>query len=604
MKLTRRSFIKGSMASFGTVVISTGLAGCISDNTDEGLPAPVPMEVSPADFLHGIASGDPTPSGIILWTRATPRDTAANAVPVSWQVATDTAFTNLVRSGAAAVTAPRDYILKVDVQGLNPGTRYFYRFMSGDTRSVTGTFKTLPTSAVEQVKLAVFSCSNYPAGYFHVYAEAAKRDDLDAVIHLGDYIYEYPNGGYATEDADALGRTIPANNDVETVSLNDYRRRYALYRTDSDLQALHQNTPFITVWDDHEITNDAYIDGAQNHDDSEGDYEVRKQAALQAYFEWMPIRPVATNDQETIYRRFDFGQLVSLYMLDTRIIGRDKQLSLTDYVTATGIDGARFVADVTDPNRSLLGSRQLTWLQDQFTSSNSTWQVLGQQVLMGRMFLPAEIMVVLGQLEALVNAGQDTSALIAQANVLFAQLATIKARVLAGDPTVTAAERARVETVIPYNLDAWDGYAFEREQVLGAAAVFNKNLVVLAGDTHNAWANNLMTDAANPVAPARAVGVEFATASVSSPGLEAFFGLANVPSAVAEQFEGVIQLLVDGLQYTNLVQRGYMVVTFTQERAIADWHYVDTIKDQSYRDLTERQRQLSVLAGEKRLHMG
>lgn len=596
MKLTRRSFIKGSMAGFGTVVVSTGLSGCFSDSSDNG-PNQDPYLPPEADFTHGVASGDPTPSSAIIWTRATPRDAGVIAVAVVWEIATDANFTNIVRNGASPVVAVNDFILKVDAQQLDAGMTYYYRFSSGATVSPVGQFKTLPHGSVEQVKLAVFSCSNYPAGYFHVYAEAAKRDDLDAVVHLGDYIYEYENGGYATEDAEALGRTIPADNDVETISLDDYRKRYALYRSDPDLQSLHQKAAFITVWDDHEVANDAYRDGAQNHDDSEGDYEARKMAALQAYFEWMPIRPVAPDDQETIYRQFDFGNLVSLYMLDTRIIARDKQLTLTDYVTQDGIDAARFVADVTDPNRALLGSQQMGWLTDNMISSSATWQVLGQQVLMGRMLLPAEIMVVLGQLEALVNAGQDTSALIAQANVLFGELATIKGRLLAGDPTVTPQERARIETVIPYNLDAWDGYAYEREVLLGTAATFNKNLVVLAGDTHNAWANNLVTDAANPVAPGVKAGVEFATSSVSSPGLEAIFGLNQATPEAAAQFEDVLELLVDGLDYTNLVQRGYLIMTFTAQEATAEWQFVDTIKQQRYSLLESRQTTRRVTVG-------
>ena len=330
------------------------------------------------------------------------------------------------------------------------------------------------------------------------------------------------------------------------------------------------------MWDDHEVANDTWRDGAENHNDGEGDFTERKLAALQAYFEWMPVRPASPDDEETIYRRFDFGDLVSLHMLDTRIIGRDEQLDFADYISATGFDAARFTADVSDTNRTLLGLSQLDWLQTQLATSTSTWQVLGQQILMGRMLVPAEM------LTALQNPGAvDMTAMLTE-------LVTIKLRQQAGDPTLTAAEIARIETVIPYNLDAWDGYAYEREVLLGAARALNQNLVVLAGDTHNAWANNLATLAGD------AVGVEFATASVSSPGLESYLGLSEAQIPAAEQ---AITTLVDGLQYLNANQRGYLLVTFTAEEARADWRFVSTVKAAEYSIDNSRARSLRTLPG-------
>ena len=562
----RRDFLRASALAFGSIVVSSGLQGCLSsssssdDETVRGLA-----------FEHGVASGDPLTDRVLLWTRITPTDGNNADVQIGWEIATDSGFTDLVHSGTASTNAARDFTLKVDAQNLLPGTRYYFRFKVAGVTSPVGRCKTLPAGSIEQVRFAVLSCSNYPAGLFHVYAAAAAESELDAVLHLGDYIYEY-----ATEDAAALGRLLPEDNANEILSLDDYRKRYALYRTDTDLQSLHASAPFIAVWDDHEVANDTWRDGAENHNDSEGDFAERKLAALQAYFEWMPVRPASDDDEETIYRRFDFGDLVSLHMLDTRIIGRDEQLDFADYIGAGGFDAARFTADISDTSRTLLGLAQLDWLQTQLATSTATWQVLGQQILMGRMLLPAEM------LTALQNPGAT------DLTAMLTELVTIKLRQQAGDPTLTPAEIARIETLIPYNLDAWDGYAYEREVVLGTARTLNKNLIVLAGDTHNAWANNLTTQAGD------AVGVEFATASVSSPGLESYLGLSEAQIPAAEQ---AITTLVDGLQYLNANQRGYLLVTFTAEEARADWRYVSTVKAADYSMDTARARSLRTLPG-------
>jgi alkaline phosphatase D len=567
--LNRRDFLRASALAVGTIVVSSGLQGCLSSSSSDDAA----RELS---FNHGVASGDPLADRVIIWTRVTPLDGRSADISVGWEIATDAAFTDLVHSGTATTGAARDYTLKVDAQNLLPGTTYYYRFKAADVISPVGRMKTLPAGSIDQVRFAVMSCSNYPAGYFHVYAAAVAESELDAVIHLGDYIYEYGNGGYATEDAAALGRLLPDNNAEEILSLTDYRRRYALYRTDTDLQSLHAAAPFIAVWDDHEVANDTWRDGAENHNEGEGDFTARKLAALQAYFEWMPVRPASANDEETIYRRFDFGDLVSLHMLDTRIIGRDEQLDYANYIGASGFDATAFAADVSDSNRTLLGQKQLNWLQTQLATSTAIWQVLGQQILMGRMLLPAEM------LTALQSPGSG------ELTTMLTELVTIKLRRQAGDPTLTSEEIARIETVIPYNLDAWDGYAYEREVLLGTARGLNQNLIVLAGDTHNAWANNLATLSGD------AVGVEFATASVSSPGLEEYLGLSDAEVPGAEQ---AITTLVDGLEYLNANQRGYLVVTFTTNDAVADWRFVDTVKSSTWNLDTSRAKSLRTLPG-------
>ncbi|ARU59041.1 phosphodiesterase/alkaline phosphatase D [Oleiphilus messinensis] len=572
-QLTRRHFIKLSALGLGAAIVSSGLQGC-SDDDD-------PITTRKVAFNHGIASGDPLNDRVIIWTRVTPIDDPDSAVTVSWEVASDEAFTNLLHNGSTETTSARDYTVKVDVQNLQPGTVYYYRFKTNGVTSATGKTKTLPQGSIDRVKLAVFSCANYPAGYFHVYGEAAKHSDLDAVVHLGDYFYEYGANGYATEDAETLGRTLPADNSGELLTLGDYRKRYALYRTDSDLQALHKGVPFIVVWDDHEVANDTWRDGAENHNESEGDFSQRKIQALQAYFEWMPIRPVQENDEETIYRSFQFGDLVDLHMLDTRIIGRVQQLDYGNYLDpATGsFNAPQFIADVSSTSRTLLGTEQLGWLQNTMLSSNAVWQVLGQQVLMGKMMIPAELIVQL--------ANPDPGTTLA----LFAELAQIKGRILLGDPTVTDAERARVETVLPYNLDAWDGYAYEREVILATAKQANINLVTLAGDTHNAWGSELRDNNGDTV------GVEFATASVSSPGLEEYLSLPPLP-AVIRQTEQGLETLIDDLKYLNASQRGFLITTFTRSDAVAEWRFVSTVKSKLVSEDTSRRMTLKTQAGD------
>lgn len=577
--VTRRDFLAMSAKGIGAAVISYGLMGCSDSDDDNSVPA---------QFLHGVASGDPAQDAVILWTRVTPD--SAGDVKVSWQVASDAAFSQLVTTGEMITNANRDYTVKIDARGLRAGQTYFYRFMTGGKTSEVGKTRTLPEGDVSSVKLAVMSCANFPAGYFNVYELAAAQDDLDAVVHLGDYIYEYARGGYASEHAAELGREVlPAN---ELLSLSDYRTRYGQYRSDTSLQKLHAKVPFITVWDDHEVANDTWRDGAENHNEGEGDFAVRKEAALQAYFEWLPIRPWREGNHEEIYRSFSYGNLVDLHMLDTRVLARDKQLDYADYMDAStgAFDGERFLADVTSTTRTMLGLTQLLWLQGTLLQATGTWQVLGQQILMGKMSLPAAI------------ATQQMS--IPQYAMLGA-LAKLAARAAANDPTLTAAELQYLQAnqalltpeviallqlpSIPYNLDAWDGYAYEREVILGTAKSKNHNLVVIAGDTHNAWANELKDVNGD------SVGVEFATSSVSSPGLEYYL---NLPAEQIPATEAAIVDLVPDLKYTNLKDRGFMTLTFTKEAVRSDWHYVSTILAKEFEESTSRSYSAMTKVGE------
>jgi alkaline phosphatase D len=576
--VTRRDFLAMSAKGVGAVVVSYGLMGCNSNDDDE---------VISGQFLQGIASGDPAADAVILWTRVTP-DTPGD-ITVSWEVATDSNFTDLVTNGQTVTNDSRDYTVKIDAVGLVAGQQYFYRFKAGENVSEIGQTRTLPQGSVDSVKLAVMSCANFPAGYFNVYEMAAQRDDLDAVVHLGDYLYEYARGEYASENAAALDREVLPEG--ELFLLADYRTRYSQYRSDSSLQKLHAKVPFITVWDDHEVANDTWKEGAENHNDGEGDFDQRKEAALQAYFEWLPIRPWSEGNHEEIYRSFNYGNLVDLHMLDTRVLGRDKQLEYGDYIDATTgtFDSDNFLAAVTDTNRTLLGQTQLLWLQQTLLQSTAKWQVLGQQVLMGKMLMPAAI------------ATQQMS--IPQ----FAELAAIAqlaARAQAGDTTLTTEELAYLQAnqdqltpqviallqlpSIPYNLDAWDGYAYEREVIYATAKSLNHNLVVIAGDTHNAWASEL-TDTNGDT-----VGVEFATSSVSSPGLEYYLGLSDAEMPATE---AAIVSLISDLKYANLKDRGYLLLTFTADEVRSDWQYVDTILDTTFASLDARNYSATSAAG-------
>lgn len=568
-KISRRELIQKSLFGFGALSLPVAFTGCNDGSDDES------AEVQ-ADFLHGVASGDPLQYKVILWTRLTPVDLSAR-LKVTWEIATDNQFKQNLKTGMVETTKTDDFTVKVDAAGLQANTIYYYRFRFGNKISSVGQTKTLPIST-NKVTFAICSCSNYPAGYFYVYREMAKQN-VDVIIHLGDYIYEYGVDGYAAEDAAKLGRTLPTDNNKEIIKLDDYRKRYALYRQDKDLQAAHQRHPFIVIWDDHELANDTWRDGAENHQSDEGSFSDRKLAALQAYFEWMPIRPVSNTDHLNIYRQFNFGSLVELTMLDTRIIARDKQLEYADYMTAAGLNAQKFQVDLTDPKRTLMGYTQRDWLVDKLKQSTATWNVIGQQVLMSKMWIPAELLLSLGQ----ITSGGASAETLAKMNAQITELVTLKLRLEQGDPTLTAQEKTRVTTVVPYNLDAWDGYYAERETVYESLASLNKKVIVLAGDTHNAWASYLYSQ------KGQYVGVELATSSVSSPGLEKYL---SIPMAQLQQFEFAFTTLIDELAYCNLNQRGYLLVTLDQAQVQSNWIFVDSIKNAEYKVDTSRQYQL------------
>lgn len=521
--MSRRVFV-GATAGFA-LALGTGLTGCGGGGDKQAGQA----------FGYGVASGDPLADRVILWTRV---NLATGPADVQWEVASDPAFANIVRSGTALTDASRDYTVKVDATGLQPGTTYFYRFRRSVDTSVTGRTRTLPAGQPQRVRLAVFSCAAFSIGHFHVYADAAARGDFDAAVMLGDYIYETGLTNAEQAAAALFGREADPQGELHT--LTDYRQRYARYHTDSDLRAVRSTMPIIAVWDDHELINDIWRDGAGGHDPAaEGSFTARRAAAAQAFHEWLPTRE--GTDPLRIYRSFDFGNLASLHMLDARVIARDAPISRDGYLAGAA----------NDPARQILGAEQEAWLAGRLQASGATWQVLGQQVLMGRMQIPLTV--------------YDNFSEASMNEFLQAQDTPEAAR--------TDAQRALLaQPRIAYYLANWDAFAVARERVLAAARTLDKNLVVLSGDSHNAWASDLKDASGN------SIGVEFGVPSVTSTGLE--IDHRNVDSTfLANAF---VRMMPD-LKYAETRHRGYVILTLTPAAATADWVFVNTVFENGFR---------------------
>lgn len=336
------------------------IAACSSKKTSEKkfseVVAPL-YDSSLKPFYHGVASGDPLQDRVVIWTRVTPEDSAAT-IQVSWEIGADENFSSVLKSDSVSTNASRDYTVKVDVNGLQPAHHYYYRFHALGKTSPTGRTKTLSADATDSLRFAIVSCSNWEFGYFNPYSIIADKE-VDAVIHLGDYIYEYATGVYG--DTTIGRKNLPTH---EIVSLSDYRTRYSQYHLDKGLRKLRMRHPLITIWDDHEVANNVYTEGAQNHQPEEGDFNVRKAAARQAYYEWLPIR-----ESDKLYRSFSFGKLADLIMLDERLEGRT--------APADSVSAPDFESD----KRSMLGAEQLQWFENSLKDSKAVWKIIGNQVL-------------------------------------------------------------------------------------------------------------------------------------------------------------------------------------------------------------------------------
>jgi alkaline phosphatase D len=500
--------------------------------------APAAARTFGSGFTHAVASGEPAANSVLLWTRFV----AEAETTLTWQVSESEDFNRAVAEGSVTASPARDWCAKGVVTGLSPDRWYFYRFIApGGTTSPVGRTRTLPEGPTSAFKLAVFSCSNYGFGYFNAYGHAAEANDCDLALHLGDYIYEYGADNYPNAEQAAPGRVLAPT--TEIVALTDYRLRYATYRADPDCQRLHQVLPMIAVWDDHESANDSYENGAQNHQpDTEGDWQVRKAAAKQAYREWMPVSDAA-------YASYQVGDLATLFRLDTRLEGRDQQFDLGMVLKGASDPQAMTAAltkfrdgDWADAERQLLGEAQDAWLAKGLsasTASGTSWQVLVQQVLIGNLKTPQALASQLGD---------EVPAFIRQRLAASSMASTVG---------------------LPLNMDAWDGYPAARERVFKAALAADANLIVLAGDTHNGWAFDLDHEGAK-------VGVELGVCSVSSPGFETY--LSFVPPAT---MAAALVAENEQLKWADTAQRGYMVVELTPARAVTEYRFTGGVRQRS-----------------------
>jgi alkaline phosphatase D len=529
-----------------------------------------------AEYRYGVASGDPLADRIMLWTHAKVPN-SNESVPLTWQVSSSSTFDTLVATGSVTATADKAFTTKVDATGLAAGNTYYYRFMDAlRNASPVGTTRTLPAASAASVKFAVFSCTLYSAGYFNAY-DAAAKSGAQYAIHLGDYIYEYGSdpAKFGNTDAVALGRVTAPANDI--VSLDDYRTRYALYRSDPNLQALHAAMPWITVWDDHEFANNAWVDGAENHNNAtQGNWATRKAIAARVYHEWMPIRTPDAANLFKIYRRFDFGNIFTLHMVDTRIEGRDKQ-----YDGYGDVDGGlgRYASALTsgaDANHRMMSTTQQTWLTSGIAASTAAWQIMGNQDIMARMWFPGNVLQASATAIASPTAANQQAVLKSISDFLTAKATPAVARTATQAALVSTSTNPR----LPYNLDSWDGYPIQRETILQTVKAMGKKLVTLSGDSHNAWFANLTTLAGEKV------GVEFAGSSVTSPGFESV-GLGALGSsldgtAVVPGVQGSGMGLVDDLNYADTIRRGYLLMTATAAAVKGEYVFVDTIKSKTY----------------------
>lgn len=493
-------------------------------------------------FYHGVASGDPLPDRVIIWTRVTPEngDTTVN---VRFRVATDTAMQNIVRSGEFTTSSERDFTIKIDVDGLQAGTVYYYNFSAYNRYSIIGRMRTTRPSNVDHTRLAVVSCSNYPAGYFTAYRKIADRNDLDGVLHLGDYIYEYDadTTSYGGATGARLGRRHEP--DAELVTLTDYRTRYSQYRLDPDLRRAHQQHPMIHVWDDHESANDSYTDGAENHQSEEGDWAIRKAISKRVCYEWMPTREQQNGN---LYRLFSFGTLVDLFMLDTRLDGRDKQ------VQGVGEGASQASKDsLNNPDRKIMSSTQFDWLTSGLTSSTATWRLIGNQVL----FSPVDVTPI------------DTTFLFNAVGPIFS--AFIRPQI----PTLQFVFESA------FYGDVWNNYPAQRTSLLNTVRDQQiKNLVVVTGDFHSSFAFNVPTATiGSPTSSA----VEFMTPSISAPNFDENLNsvptIALIAPALLETIDTTLIGLNSHLKWHDITEHGYEIVDFTPQRVQCDWFFMDSI---------------------------
>jgi alkaline phosphatase D len=499
-------------------------------------------------FRHGVASGDPDQTSLVIWTRIT----SSTAQPsVKWEIAMDANFNRVIRSGSKQTNADRDFTVKVLVQDLKPDQVYYYRFSDYSEVSTAGRTMTLPDSHVEKLGIAVASCSNYPFGYFNAYDAIAKDPEIDLVIHLGDYIYEYAQDGWGGKTGAELGRTHHPHHEI--VSLADYRLRHAQYKSDQGSQSMHAAHPVIVIWDDHESSNNPWMQGAQNHQSqTEGAWPPRRDASLQAYYEWMPIRdPDLDTNREQYWRHFQFGDLLSLITLETRHTGRAQQIDYLEHKasleTREGTD--KFLAEIlADPSRNMLSDpmeRFLSASLSESVSAKRTWRVIGNQIPIARTHVPPLD-------HPFFKTKPSTS------------------------PDPLAEEWKYMtrlgELDLPIYLDTWDGYPAARERFYQTCtAAGAKDLLVLTGDSHSFWQNTLHTDSGE------AMGVELGTTGISSPGDFLRYGLVG-----AQLMDQLLAKHNNEVLWTETRYNGYIRLVLDHHQARTDFVAVSTVLSTEY----------------------
>ncbi len=502
------------------------------------IPGFAQAQVTSRGFTHGVASGEPGATSMLLWTRYVgPGDGIAE---LHAEVSETPDFARVVTGGAQITGQWRDGTAKITVPGLKPGTDYHYRFIAPDgSKSPVGRTKTLPDDAARQFRAAIFSCSNLGFGWFNAYGHAAARDDIDCAIHLGDYFYEYAPGNYPLPKDVIPGRVPVPEPATEAIHLADYRLRYASYRTDPDLLALHARLPMIVQWDDHESANDSWEGGAENHDPkTEGDWNPRRAAAIQAYREWMPV-------SDEPWKAYDIGRLATLYRTETRILARTKQPDIAPLFKSADPQAAlKAFHDGAwmDPAATMMGTQQEFWLGQAMRTSvkaGQPWQIVGFGTIMGDTEMPTDA------------AGWLSNANDRARSYIQAGIAAAKAG-------------------LPFNYDNWGGYPAARARFLKSAQGMGASTIVISGDSHNAWAYDLAQDR-------HAAAVEFAGQSVTSQGYEG--GLAADPKLVAAS---LVRANAE-LKWCDTSRRGYMAMTVTPERVSNDWLFVDTVKSRTPR---------------------
>lgn len=572
MKLNRRDAMVLTAAA-----LVTGSAAKAADNA--GQP--------PVSFRHGVASGDPLHDRVILWTRVTQAATETS-VRVEWELAKDEGFRRIIQSGGSVTSAAVDFTVKIDAAKLKPDTAYFYRFRCGDVLSPTGRTKTLPVGKVDRVVMAVASCSLYSTGFFNAYRDIAELERVDFVLHLGDYIYEY--GGAPDQLGMSIGQRIgraptPLH---EAVTLADYRERFACYRSDADLQAAHARAPWICVWDDHESANDSWVGGAQNHSASEGVWSERSAASVQAFLEWIPIRPPEPGKPRTdISRTFELGNLATLIMVENRLVGRDAQVNLrnpaevtwnvldisipdapvivtdpdikasvmaanakgqllpTPYAVRVDADSLR--AAVAKPERSVYGRAMEDWLERQVQSSVASgkrWQIIGNQVVIGRT-MGIDIPAFLGPEGWKAAFAQVTP----QLRPWLKQLETLPAD-------------------LPFEFDGWNAYPAARARLDAMLRSSGGRPVVLSGDSHAFWINTLTDTQGNTVA------AEVGTSAITSSSMGNMLGNIELGPLFMDSCAEV--------EYCQHLTKGYSLVTLAPDSMSVDLIGVSTVLDRKF----------------------